>query len=42
LNWLLEELNRSAFTDAPTCLGEEHCRALRDIDGDPPLTQPPP
>jgi hypothetical protein len=40
LDWLPEELYRSGFRDAPTDLGEEHRVALRDIDGDLPLTQP--
>jgi hypothetical protein len=41
LNWFPEEMNRSNFPGAPTGLGEEHCRALRDIGGDPPLSQTP-
>ena len=41
LDWLPEELNCLGFRDAPTGLGEEHRRALRDVDSNPPLTQPP-
>jgi len=41
LHWPPEELNRSGFRNAPIGLGEEHRGAIRDIDGDPPFTQPP-
>ena len=40
LDWLPEELYCSGFRDAPTGLGEERRRALRDIYDDPPFTQP--
>jgi hypothetical protein len=40
VDWLPKELNRSRFWDAPTALSEEHCGALRDIDSDPPFSQP--
>jgi hypothetical protein len=39
-DWLPEELYCSGVLDAPTGLGEQHRGALRDIDGDPPFTQP--
>ena len=41
LDWLPEELNWSEFQDAPTGLSEEEGGDLRDIDGDPPFSQPP-
>jgi hypothetical protein len=41
LNWLPEELYLPGFRDAPIGIGEEHRGPLRDIDGDPPLIQPP-
>jgi hypothetical protein len=41
LDWLPEELNLLGFWDAPTGLSERHRGALRDIEGDPPVTQPP-
>jgi len=41
LDWLPEQLYCSGVLDAPTGLGEKHRGALRDIDGDPPFTQPP-
>ena len=37
---LPEELYCSGFRDAPTGHSEEHGESLRDIDGDPPFTQP--
>jgi len=40
LNSLPEELYWSWFRDAPTGLGEERRRDLREFDGYPPLTQP--
>ena len=40
-DWLPEELYCSWFRDAPVGLVEEHGGALRDINGDPPFTQPP-
>jgi len=40
LDLLPEELYCSGFSDAPAGFGEEHRGALRDIDGDPPFTQP--
>ena len=41
LEWLPEELNWSVFRDERTCLKEQQCEALLDIDKHPPLTQPP-
>jgi len=41
VDWLPKELNWSGFWDASTGLSEEHRGALRDIDGDPPFSQPP-
>jgi hypothetical protein len=40
-DWLPEGLYCSEFQDAPTGLGEEYGGGLRDINGDPPFTQPP-
>jgi hypothetical protein len=40
LDWLPEELKWSGFRYAPTGLSEEEGRDLRDIDGDPPFSQP--
>jgi len=41
LDWLPEELYCSGVLDTPNGLGEKHSGALRVIDGDSPLTQPP-
>ena len=38
---LPEDLFCSGFRDAPTGLSEGHDGSLRDINGDPPFTQPP-
>jgi len=40
LDWLPEMMYCSRFRNAPIGLGKEHRGALRDIDGDPPFTQP--
>jgi hypothetical protein len=40
MDWLSEEMYCSGVLDRPTGLGEEHSRALRDIDSDSPFTQP--
>jgi hypothetical protein len=40
-DWLPEELYCSGFRNEPAGLGEEHGGYLRDINGDPPFTQPP-
>jgi len=38
---LPEETTRSGYRDAPTGLSEKHRGALRDVDRDPPFSQPP-
>ena len=38
---LPEDLFSSGFRDAPTGLSEEHGGTLRNINGNPPFTQPP-
>jgi hypothetical protein len=41
VDWFPEELYCSGFREAPTGLCEEYRISLRDIDGDPSLSQPP-
>jgi hypothetical protein len=40
-DWLTEELNWSRFVDSLAGLCEEHRGNFRDVDGDPPVSQPP-